>query len=822
MRRFWILPLIMVMLCGWQATADAAAAEELQITLHRPGATVSVDRLIGDDKVLLSVTDATRTPLFGFGASDFAVTQGGRSARIVSVQPLAESLEVPRHIVLVLDNSDSMLQRNAVAPLLAGVDELLKIVRPIDQVQIIVFDSSRTVRAADRDLRVRTFTSNQPAALRNFVATTYRDRVTASTMLYEAMLAGVESIRNMPADEPKFMVVFSDGEDLNSSFKGGEVVKAAAGLARFDAYAIDYLPGATTDPFLAGFVAQHGGQVWKATSEAGLVPIFQSVASKMQYYYVVSYLFPVSGRLTVTPASLTIDELVAVPAPEPVARSAELAADEPAAPESAPLRTLDATILTLRPEVDTPYGVARWQVVVGNARKSLAELAGEGTPPAELRLPLPTGNLADLAAGGDLTVTLTVQDRKGQEASFGVPPLKLNVLRTSGYLSAFPPSLTIEEIRTLDASPMLGHIYFADGSSEIPADYVRLADPAAAAGFNEQQFRDTLEKYYQVLNIIGQRLADNPAATITLVGCNAHSGAEAGNPNLSGQRAAAVQDYLQTIWGVAPERMLVEVRNLPEKPSTSRRPEGQAENRRVEIRSADAAILDLVRSTYLVNRIDATQLLVRPVVESARGISRWRLELANAGQVLAEVSGDGEPPREVVLPLPGGELHELAAAGDLVVALELRDRNGQELLVKAPPVKVNFERISQRQVQKEGLKVQEKYALILFDFDSNAIDARNQGIVDAIAARIRELPHAKVEIVGHTDNIGKEEYNLRLSERRALAVYQLLTSAAGEEAAARISYAGVGPHAPLYDNATPQARAFNRTVTITLDYLSAE
>jgi hypothetical protein len=222
MRRFWILPLIMVMLCGWQATADAAAAEELQITLHRPGATVSVDRLIGDDKVLLSVTDATRTPLFGFGASDFAVTQGGRSARIVSVQPLAESLEVPRHIVLVLDNSDSMLQRNAVAPLLAGVDELLKIVRPIDQVQIIVFDSSRTVRAADRDLRVRTFTSNQPAALRNFVATTYRDRVTASTMLYEAMLAGVESIRNMPADEPKFMVVFSDGEDLNSSFKGGK------------------------------------------------------------------------------------------------------------------------------------------------------------------------------------------------------------------------------------------------------------------------------------------------------------------------------------------------------------------------------------------------------------------------------------------------------------------------------------------------------------------------------------------------------------------------------------------------------------------------
>jgi outer membrane protein OmpA-like peptidoglycan-associated protein len=820
MRRIWIVALLMVVLPVWQS--PHAAEPDVQISLARPGATVTVDRLIGDDKVLLSVTDAARNPLFGFGASDFAVTQGGRSARIVSVQPIAESLEVPRHIVLVLDNSDSMRQRNAVAPLLAGVDELLKIVRPIDQVHIVVFDSSRTIRVAGRDLRVRTFTSSQPAALRNFVASTYRERMTASTVLYEAMLAGVESIRSMPAAEPKFMVVFSDGEDLNSSLKGGEVLKAATGLARFDAYAIDYLPGAATDPFLADFVAQHGGQVWKATSETGLVPIFQSVASKMQYYYVVNYLFPVTGRLAVTPASLTIDELVTGSAPAAVAQSAELAAEEPAATEGAPLRTLDAPILTLRPEVDSSYGVERWQGVVGNARKKLAELAGEGTPPAELRLPLPTGNLADLAAGGDLTVTMTVRDRKGQEVSFGVPPLKLNVLRTSGRLTVFPPVLTIEEIKTLDASPMLAHIYFADGSAEIPADYVRLGDPAAAAGFNEQQFRDTLDKYFQVLNIIGKRLTDNPTAAITLVGCNANSGPEKGNRKLSGQRAEAVRDYLQRIWGIAPERMLVEVRNLPEKPSTSRRPEGQAENRRVEIRSEDPIILDLVRSTYLVNRIDATQLLVRPVVESARGIARWRLGMANASQVLADLSGDGEPAAELVLSLPGGELSDLAAAGDLLVALELQDRKGQELLVKAPPVKVNFQRISQRQTQKEGLKVQEKYALILFDFDSDTIDARNQGIVDAIAARILELPHARVEIVGHTDNIGKEDYNLRLSERRALAVYRLLVSVAGEGAVERITYAGVGPDAPLYDNATPQARAFNRTVTITLDYLSAE
>jgi outer membrane protein OmpA-like peptidoglycan-associated protein len=89
-------------------------------------------------------------------------------------------------------------------------------------------------------------------------------------------------------------------------------------------------------------------------------------------------------------------------------------------------------------------------------------------------------------------------------------------------------------------------------------------------------------------------------------------------------------------------------------------------------------------------------------------------------------------------------------------------------------------------------------------------------------ARIKTLPQATVEIVGHTDNIGKESYNLKLSERRALAVYKLLAAAYGEAPAERIRYSGVGPNTPLFDNLSPEARSFNRTVTITLEYLSAE
>jgi outer membrane protein OmpA-like peptidoglycan-associated protein len=164
----------------------------------------------------------------------------------------------------------------------------------------------------------------------------------------------------------------------------------------------------------------------------------------------------------------------------------------------------------------------------------------------------------------------------------------------------------------------------------------------------------------------------------------------------------------------------------------------------------------------------------------------------------------------------------MAAGGAIAVKMELQDDKGRSVVLSSEPIKVNFIETRQRLAQKEGLKVQEKYALILFDFDKDTIDARNQAIVNQVAARIRELPEATVEIVGHTDTIGKEAYNIKLSERRATAVYKLLATAYGEAPEDRIRYSGVGPNNPLYDNLSPEARSFNRTVTITLEYLSKE
>jgi outer membrane protein OmpA-like peptidoglycan-associated protein len=809
-RRIFIL--LVAMLTG--GAAFAAAEADLQITSSRPGAIVTIDKIVNDGRLLINVADAAKEPLFGLSAADFTVSQSGRTAKILSVQPGAESLDVPRNIVLVLDNSFSMEERNAVKNLLAGAGELLKTIRPIDRVQIVVFDSKESLSVAGRKLRVKTFASSTSSELQDFLNKAYSiNTLTTKTVLYEAMLAGLDLIDKMPAGEPRFMVVFSDGEDLNSAFKGEEVLKVAQRMKGFNSYAIDYHEAAGTDKFLAKFAKDNRGQIWKAKTGTNLVEIFQSVASRMQYYYVVNYLFPTTGTLAVRPALVIFDEL----------RNMNPAGDPAGAMEKVEIARVDAARLTVRPVIDSPYTLASWKVVVSNSRGVVAETAGRGAPAAELDLPLPTADLAALATGGDLAVTMEAVDSKGQQLQLSAPPVKVNIQRTRAGLAVAPAAVTIEEVKTIDASPMLGQIYFDKGASEVPPRYLRFSSAAETAGFDEQKFRDTLEKYYQLLNIVGKRLADNAAATITLVGCNDNVGEEKGKKKLSGLRAEAVKKYLESIWNIAPERIAIEARNLPQLPSTSRSKEGQAENRRVEIRSADPPILAPIRSTYMTTRIDAPTLILTPDVVSPYGIASWKITAANSVGKLAELSGQGMPAKAGKISLLGkGDLRALAVGGDIAVTMELQDRAGQKMLLAPPPVKVSFIETSKRQALKQDQRIQEKYALILFDFDKASISGANQAIITSIVERIKALPQASVEIVGHTDNIGKDAYNIKLSERRAMAVYKLLTAAYGEESGDRIRHSGVGPHSPLYENVSPETRSFNRTVTITLEYLSAE
>lgn len=103
---------------------------------------------------------------------------------------------------------------------------------------------------------------------------------------------------------------------------------------------------------------------------------------------------------------------------------------------------------------------------------------------------------------------------------------------------------------------------------------------------------------------------------------------------------------------------------------------------------------------------------------------------------------------------------------------------------------------------------------INFDFDKSNIKAEFRPVLDEAARILSDNPNINVTIEGHTDSKGTDAYNMRLSERRARAVKQYLTSKG--VAADRLTTVGRGESEPIAPNTTdrgkdnPEGRAMNR------------
>ena len=102
---------------------------------------------------------------------------------------------------------------------------------------------------------------------------------------------------------------------------------------------------------------------------------------------------------------------------------------------------------------------------------------------------------------------------------------------------------------------------------------------------------------------------------------------------------------------------------------------------------------------------------------------------------------------------------------------------------------------------------------IFFDFDKADIKPESKPALDEIAKLLADSPDLRVLIVGHTDNVGKFDYNIKLSERRAKAVVEALKRDYGVDGG-RLRPAGVGMMAPTATNDTDDGRAKNRRVEL--------
>jgi outer membrane protein OmpA-like peptidoglycan-associated protein len=140
-----------------------------------------------------------------------------------------------------------------------------------------------------------------------------------------------------------------------------------------------------------------------------------------------------------------------------------------------------------------------------------------------------------------------------------------------------------------------------------------------------------------------------------------------------------------------------------------------------------------------------------------------------------------------------GSVHIRADAGTLVAELGAVEREGQLHLQLAGDV--------------------------MFDFDSAAIRPDSTVTLAQVAALARQRGASRIEVVGHTDSLGRDDYNMELSRQRAVAVMMWLHEREGIPASL-LAGRGVGAQQPIAHNTRPdgsddpEGRARNRRVEI--------
>lgn len=371
------------------------------------------------------------------------------------------------------------------------------------------------------------------------------------------------------------------------------------------------------------------------------------------------------------------------------------------------------------------------------------------------------------------------------------------------------PQFIVEEFISNRLDPLLNYIFFDDNSFQIPDRYKKL-NQTNYKGFEiDSLYKETtLDIYYNLLNIIGKRMNDYPESKISLVGSNSDINLEKGNLTLSEKRAFAVKEYLTSTWNIAADRIKIEKRNLPAKPSIPKEDlDKMQENRRVEIVSDNYKILEPV-FIQKVDRIANPPIVRFKIdVQSELPIKKWELisyqekDKENTFRVFA----DSKLKNQIDWELSSNQKIIPKFEDLLKSKLKIEDEKSNIKEIFATDTKIEIKSISEKRKEIQSDYEIEKFSLILFDFDKSSIEGANRKIIDFISKRIKA--DSKVEIIGYTDNIGDDEYNKKLSEKRAEETKKALSLKSA-------STKGVGEEIMLFSNDLPEGRFYNRTINI--------
>lgn len=368
------------------------------------------------------------------------------------------------------------------------------------------------------------------------------------------------------------------------------------------------------------------------------------------------------------------------------------------------------------------------------------------------------------------------------------------------------PTIRIEEIETEEGFPLLPHIFYPEGSGNLSKTGMRMLDPQRAKQFREDKLpHNTLDIYADMLNVIGSRLKMKPAAKLYITGAANTIGADA-KPEVAADRAEQLQWYFEKVWGIEPSRIIKKSRGLPEKPATNSMDDGKEENRRAELSSDDPDIFRPVTLREIERKATPPRIEITPNVQSDTGITRWNIVAEQSGEKLRTYSGTG---------IPGVQSWSLEIAPQpkfetpVNVSLTATNERGEEQTARTTMKVQQLTLRKKRYELKNDMRI-ERFALIVFDFNSSDISAANKQTLDDIKRRITS--ESRVTIAGYADRTGELSYNSDLARRRCIEAQKIL-----DIPDERTTLLPVGSTSLLYDNSTPQGRSYSRTVQITIE-----
>ena len=404
-------------------------------------------------------------------------------------------------------------------------------------------------------------------------------------------------------------------------------------------------------------------------------------------------------------------------------------------------------------------------------------------------------------------------------------PEKVVIIPTVQFLVVAPKNIPVER-RVRETFPIRNYVFFDLGSSEIPDRYVLLKKNQVKE-FKEDQLEVFTPKrlsgrsgremtvYYNILNILGDRMGKYPTIVIRLTGASM----EGEKDGLA--MAGSVKKYLVDVFGIDASRINTEGRIKPRVPSEQ--PGGTKElvllregDRRVSIWSESPAITMEFQSgpdapLKPVEIIGAQEVPIDAYLTfEARGskiaYSSWSIEVSDSKGIIQKFG----PYTIEKVGMRGRNVLGTKPEGNYKVTMIGTTKSGKTVK-KDTTVHMVLWKPSERE---EGMR----YSVIYEFNESKSIAIYDKYLTEIVTPKIPK--EGTVVIHGYTDIIGDPDYNQRLSLARANDVRDIIEKALAKANRTDVTFEvyGFGEDDALspFENTFPEERFYNRTVIIDL------